>query len=107
MQEKGRWKYDTLQKRLKESDSLHNIHFSSQTMLNKHAGQYIARARENVPTQTVPEPMQIKRIRPLRIAARRNGEHMKIITGREDAHSDDVEWLDKDEVYLSAMSSRK
>jgi hypothetical protein len=78
-----------------------HLYFASQTMLKKHAGQH--RARENVPTQTVPESTQIKRIRPLRIAARRQRELMAVIARRENAHSEDVEWLDEDEVDLSAI----
>ena len=72
-------------------------------MLKKHAGQHRARARENVPNQTVPELTQIKPIRPLRIAARRQRELMAVIARRENAHLEDVEWLDEDEVDLSAI----
>ena len=56
-----------------------HLYFASQTMLKKHARQHRARAQENVPTQTVQESTQIKRIRPLRIASRRQREPMAVI----------------------------
>ena len=47
--------------------------------------------------------MTVSVILPLRIAARRQRELMAVIARRENAHSEDVEWLDEDEVDLSAI----
>ena len=80
-----------------------HLYFASQAMLKKHAGQHRARAQEKVPTKTVPESTQTKRIHPLRIAARRQRELMVVIARKENAHSEDVEWLDEDEVDLSGI----
>lgn len=80
-----------------------HLYFASQTMLKKHAEQHRARARENVPKQNAPESTQPKRIRPLRIAARRQRELMAVIARRENANSEDIEWLDEDEVDLSTI----
>ena len=54
-----------------------------------------------MPTQTVPESTQTTRIRPLRLAASQQRELMAVIARKENAHSEDVKWLDEDEIDLS------
>ena len=75
-----------------------NMYFASQVMLKKHLGVHAAIRADAVETMAAAAAPQ--RIRPLRVAARRQRELMVLIAQRE-LNSEYAEWVDENLVDLT------